>query len=63
MAACENVLELPGRRYVADLGQPIVDEAGAAVEPLQGWKLTFATDKFAILSRDRSDALVEVAAK
>ncbi len=57
------VFRYGGRRYVADLGQPIVDEAGAAIEPLQGWMLTFATDKFAVLSRGGSDALVEVTAK
>jgi hypothetical protein len=57
------VFRYDGRRYVADLGQPIIDEAGEPIEPLQGWKLTFAGDRFAVFSRDDADAIVEFAAR
>jgi len=57
------VFRFAGRRYVAELGQQIVDEAGDAIEALRGWKLTLAMDKFAVFSRDTSDALVEFDAK
>jgi hypothetical protein len=57
------VFRYGGRRYVADLDQPIVDEAGDPVSPLEGWRLTFAAEKFAVLSRDSSDALIEMVAK
>ncbi len=57
------VFRFDGRRYIADLGEPIVNEAGDPVLSLEGWRLTFATDKFAVLSSDRSDALIEMAAQ
>ena len=44
------IFQFEGRRYFADLGQPIVDEAGAPVAALRGWKLMSLANKLAILS-------------
>jgi hypothetical protein len=54
------VVRFDKQRYVADLNQPIVDQAGQPVEALAGWELTFATDRVALFSRDGSDALVRM---
>ena len=48
------------RRYVADLNEPIVDEAGQAVEGLGNWKLTFATDRLAVFGKGESQAVVRL---
>lgn len=54
------VVRFDKQRYVADLNQPIVDQAGQPVEALAGWELSFATDRVALFSRDGSDALVRM---
>ena len=43
------VLEFSGRAYVAEIGQPIVDEAGLPVAALAQWKLHSMTDRVAIV--------------
>jgi len=63
MAPVSAVIRYEGRRYVADLDQPIVDEAGQPVVALQDWKLTFVDEKIAILSSDISDAVLRLASK
>ncbi len=57
------VFRFGGRRYVADLGEPIANEAGDRVPPLESWRLTFVTDKLAVFSSDSSDALIEMPAQ
>jgi hypothetical protein len=57
------VFRFDGRRYVAELGQRIVNEAGDPVQALLGWQLTFATDNFAVFSADHADIVVELATK
>ncbi len=54
------VFRFDKQRYVADLNQPIVDQAGQPVEALAGWELSFATDRVALFSREGSDALVRM---
>jgi hypothetical protein len=54
------VFRFDKQRYVADLNQPIVDQAGQPVEGLAGWELSFATDRVALFSREGSDALVRI---
>jgi hypothetical protein len=54
------VIRVAKQRYVADLNQPIVDQAGQPVEALAGWELTFATDRVALFSRDGSDVLMRM---
>jgi hypothetical protein len=44
------IFEFEGRRYFADLGQQIVDEAGAPVAALASWRLLSLANKLAILS-------------
>ena len=39
------VFRLDGRRHVAAVGEPIVDDAGQPVETLRGWQLAFASEK------------------
>jgi hypothetical protein len=56
-----QALEPPqDRRYVADLNEPIVDEAGQPVEALRDWKVTCIGDSVAILSTASADAVVRV---
>ena len=49
------VFRVEGKRVVADLGQPIVDEAGAAVAALAGWRLSFVGDEVAAFSNGEVD--------
>ena len=57
------VFRLADRRYVADLNQPIVDEAGQPVEALKDWRLTFATDRMAVFGRGDAEAVLRLAEK
>lgn len=59
--AAGAVFRFADRRYVADLNQPIVDEAGQAVADLQGWKLSFAGDKLAVFAKGDAQAVVRIA--
>jgi hypothetical protein len=54
------VLGFNGRRYVADLGKPIVDEAGAAVAGLEGWTVSFVDEgsHFVLFTDGRTDVPV-----
>jgi hypothetical protein len=54
------VFRLADRRYVADLNEPIVSEAGQAVEELQDWQLTFATDRMAVFGKGEAQAVVRL---
>jgi hypothetical protein len=45
------ILQLDGRRYVADLRQPILDEAGQPVGALANWKLQAITTSQAIFCK------------
>lgn len=49
------VFRFDGKRYVADLNQPIMDEGGIAVAGLAGWKVTFVGDEMAALSNGQVD--------
>jgi hypothetical protein len=49
------VVRFGGRRYLAAIGQPILDEAGRVVEPLRDWQLATLTDSLAIFSSSASD--------
>lgn len=55
------VIRYQGKRYVADLDQPIVDEAEEVVAGLRGWTLTFVDEKTAIFSSGEADAVVRAA--
>jgi hypothetical protein len=52
------VFRFDGRRYVADIGKPIVDEAGTPVESLRGWKLTHAAGSTAVFDNGAAEAIV-----
>jgi hypothetical protein len=54
------VFRFDKQRYVAEINEPIVDQAGQPVEALAGWELSFATDRVALFSREGSDALVRM---
>jgi hypothetical protein len=57
------VFRLGGRRYVAELDQPIVDESGVEVEDLRGWKLSFVEPELVIFSTADADAVVRIEPK
>ena len=57
------VFRLDGRRHVAAVGEPIVDDAGQPVETLRGWQLAFASEKVAIFRNGESDAVVPIEGK
>ena len=57
------VFQFENRRYVADLGQPIVDEAGNPVAGLRDWKLTHIADAMAILRKAEIEAVLRWEAK
>ena len=46
------------RRYVAEMNQPISNEAGEPVADLAGWVLTIAGDDVAILGNEKDRATV-----
>jgi hypothetical protein len=54
------VFRFESRKYVAELGQPIVDESGKPVEALRHWKLTQVAGKVAVLSGAEADAVVHI---
>jgi len=49
-----------GRRYVAELARPIVDQAGQPVEALHDWQVTLITESLAILSNATTDVAVRL---
>lgn len=49
------VFRFDGRRYVADLGAEIKDEAGKPVEALAGWKLSFCDADYALFTKKTED--------
>ena len=53
--------EYEGRRLIADLGRPIVDEAGAAVQALRGWKVSWIGASSVVFSGPEADAVVAFA--
>jgi hypothetical protein len=57
------VFRFDGRRYVADLEEVIVDEAGEPVEALRGWKLQHANSSIAIFAKGDTLAMVRTAAR
>jgi hypothetical protein len=52
------VFRFADKRYVADVAQPITDEAGAELPALKGWQVSFATNKLAVFSRADVDFAV-----
>jgi hypothetical protein len=54
------VFRFEGRRYVADLGKPIVDEGSQTVEALREWTLTYGGDRLAIFRKNDLDAVVRM---
>jgi hypothetical protein len=57
------VFRFRDRRYVAELGQPIVDEAGTAVAGLQHWSLAHASDRVAIFRNGDDHVVVRAQVK
>jgi hypothetical protein len=57
------VFRLDDRRYVADLGEPIVDEAGEPVEPLRDWTLIHASERMAVFRGGEAEAVIRAPAK
>jgi len=53
-------LKFDGRRYVAEIGKTIVDEADQPVAALADWKLSYANKALAIFSSDDADAVVQI---
>jgi len=49
------VFRFDGKRYTADLNQPIVDESGMIVAALTGWKVSFVGDELAVISNGQVD--------
>ncbi len=49
------VFRFEGKRYVAELNSPIVNESGEKVAALEGWQVTFVGDEMAALSDGRVD--------
>lgn len=56
------VFRLDDRRYVADVGAPIVDEAGKPVESLQSWTLSHASERTAIFRNGDAEAVIRASA-
>ena len=54
------VIRYDGRRYVAPIDQPILDEAGQVVEALRDWKLVQRTGSLAIFSSPTGDLAVRL---
>jgi hypothetical protein len=46
------------RTHVAEVGQPIVDEAGEAVTHLRGWRLANVNSRFAVLVGPEDNAVI-----
>jgi len=57
------VFRFADRRYVADLNEPVVDEAGQPVEALKDWRLTYATDRMAVFGRGDAEAIARLEEK
>jgi hypothetical protein len=57
------VFRFEGKKYVADMGEPIVDEAGHPVPALRGWKLGAIGHGRAILSGPDADAVARLGDK
>jgi hypothetical protein len=57
------VFRFQGRRYVAGLQKPLVDESGEEVQGLKGWKLSHVDEKIAVFSTDEADAVLRIANK
>jgi hypothetical protein len=49
------VFSLEDRRYVAEVGAEIVDEAGKPVADLEGWKLSFADEDYVLFTKGVED--------
>jgi hypothetical protein len=49
------VIRFQDRRYVADVGKPITDEAGQPVAALQGWTLSFCDQGYALFTDGRDE--------
>jgi hypothetical protein len=54
------VFRLDDRRYVAEIGKPIVDQDGARVEQLRDWQVGFANDRLALFSSATTDVPVRL---
>jgi hypothetical protein len=57
------VFRLDDRRYVANVGEPIVDEAGNPVESLRDWKVTHGSARLAVFRNGDAEAVVRAEAK
>jgi hypothetical protein len=55
------VFRYKGRRYVAEKGKPITDEADRPVPDLDGWVVTIAGSGYAVLGSQRERASVVIA--
>jgi hypothetical protein len=54
------VFQFDGRRYTAEVGQPILDEADQSAPALADWKVSYANNSLAIFSSDEADAVVRL---
>ena len=57
------ILQFGGRRYVADLGQPILDQSGQPVAALADWKLQVITDTMAIFGKPGANLVLSIDGK
>jgi hypothetical protein len=63
VAPAAAIIQLDGRRYVADLGQPILDEAGKPVAALADWKLHAITTSQAVFSKPDAGIVLPIDAQ
>jgi hypothetical protein len=57
------VVQYEGRRYIADLDQPVVDEAGQPQPALAGYRLTTIATPYAVFSKPDADLVLRVEGK
>jgi hypothetical protein len=54
------VIRFAGRRYVVDLGKPIVNQNQEPVADLAGWRLSYLSRDVAIFSSGAADAVIPI---
>jgi len=55
------VFRFDDRTHVAEIGEPIVDDEGRAVESLREWRLSCVNSRFALLVGPESNAVIRFA--
>jgi hypothetical protein len=54
------VIKFDGRRYVVNLGKPILDQSEQRVKTFTGWRLSYLCNELAIFSSSDADAIVRI---